>query len=75
MDRLEDKMNLILAALEKLGGDDQDIPKVPQNSSVQKDADEAITPLEGLSLELIEAGYVGTGGWGVVNDPKTKDED
>ncbi len=75
MDRLEGKMDLILAALEKLGGNDQDVPKVPQNSSLQKDADEAITPLEGLSLELIEAGYTGTGGWGVVNGPKTKDED
>ena len=75
MDRLEGKMDLILAALEKLEGNNQDILKVPQNSSAQKDADEAITPLEGLSLELIEAGYAGTGGWGVVNGPKTKDVD
>ncbi len=75
MDRLEGKMDRILAALEKLRGDDQDILEMPRSSSTQKDADEAVTPLEGLSLELIEAGYVGAGGWGVVKGPKTKDED
>ena len=77
MDRLEGKMDRILAALEKLGGDeDQDLSETPQSPSAQKDADEAVTPLEGLSLELIEAGYVGAGGWGVVVEgPKTKDED
>jgi len=77
MDRLEGKMDRILAALEKLGGDkDQDLSETPQSSSARKeDADEAVTPLEGLSLELIEAGYVGAGGRGVVEDPKTKDED
>jgi polyhydroxyalkanoic acid synthase PhaR subunit len=66
MDRLEGKMDRILAALEKLGGDNQDILEMPRSSSAQKDADEAVTPLEGLSLELIEAGYVGAGGRGVV---------
>jgi len=75
MDRLEGKMDRILTALEKLGGEDRSISKVPRSSSVQKDADEAVTPLEGLSLELIEAGYVGAGGWGVVTGSKTRDED
>ena len=75
MDRLEGKMDRILAALEKLGGDNQDILEMPRSSSAQKDADEAVTPLEGLSLELIEAGYVGAGGRGVVKGPKSKDED
>lgn len=78
MDRLEGKMDRILAALEKLGGDeDQDLSETPRNSGARKeDADEAVTPLEGLSLELIEAGYVGVGGWGVAMEgPKTKDED
>jgi polyhydroxyalkanoic acid synthase PhaR subunit len=75
MDRLEGKMDRILAALEKLGGDDQDIPEMPRSSSAHKDADEAVTPLEGLSLELIEAGYVGAGGRGIVKGPKTKGED
>jgi len=76
MDRLEGKMNRILTALERLGGDDQDIPQVSRSSSVQKNADEATTPLEGLSLELIEAGYVGgAGGRGVVTGSKTRDED
>jgi polyhydroxyalkanoic acid synthase PhaR subunit len=75
MDRLEGKMDRILAALEKLGGGNQDILEMPRSSSAQKDADEAVTPLEGLSLELIEAGYVGAGGRGVVKGPKSKDED
>ena len=75
MDRLEGKMDRILTALEKLGVDGQDTPKMPRSSSAQKSADEAITPLEGLSLELIEAGYVGAGGWEAVKGPKTKDED
>ena len=75
MDRLEGKMDRILTALEKLGVDGQDTPKMPRSTSAQKDADQAITPLEGLSLELIEAGYVGAGGWEVVKGPKTKDED
>ncbi len=76
MDRLEGKMDRILTALEKLGGEDRGISKVPRSSSVQKDADEAVTPLEGLSLELIEAGYVGGArGRGVVTGSKTRDED
>jgi polyhydroxyalkanoic acid synthase PhaR subunit len=75
MDRLEGKMDRILIALERLGGDDQETPKMPRSLSAQKDANEAITPLEGLSLELIEAGYVGAGERGVVKGPKTKDED
>ena len=75
MDRLEGKMDRILTALERLGGDEQDIPEMPRSSSAQKDADEAVTPLEGLSLELIEAGYLGAGGWGVVKGPTSKDED
>lgn len=75
MDRLEGKMDRILTALEKLGVDGQDTPKMPRSTSAQKDADQAITPLEGLSLELIEAGYVGADGWEVVKGPKTKDED
>ena len=75
MDRLEGKMDRILTALERLGVDGQDTPKMPRSTSAQKDADQAITPLEGLSLELIEAGYVGAGGWEVVKGPKTKDED
>jgi polyhydroxyalkanoic acid synthase PhaR subunit len=76
IDRLEGKMDRILTALERLGGDDQDIPKLmPRSSSAQKAADEAVTPLEGLSLELIEAGYAGAGGGGLAKGPKTKDED
>jgi polyhydroxyalkanoic acid synthase PhaR subunit len=75
MDRLEGKMDRILTALERLGVDGQDSPKMPRSTSAQKDADQAITPLEGLSLELIEAGYVGAGGWEAVKGPKTKDED
>jgi polyhydroxyalkanoic acid synthase PhaR subunit len=75
MDRLEGKMDRILTALEKLGIDGQNTPKMPRSTSAQKDADQAITPLEGLSLELIEAGYVGADGWEVVKGPKTKDED
>ena len=75
MDRLEGKMDRILTALEKPGSDDQEVPKMSRSTSPQKDADEAVTPLEGLSLELIEAGYVGAGGWGVLEGPKTKDED
>lgn len=75
MDRLEGKMDRILTALERLGVDGLDTPKTPRSTSAQKDADQAITPLEGLSLELIEAGYVGAGGWEVVKGPKTKDED
>ena len=75
MDRLEGKMDRILTALEKLGVDGQDTPKMPRSTSAQKDADQAITPLEGLSLELIEAGYVGADGWGVAKGPKTKVED
>ena len=76
MDRLEGKMDRILTALERLGGDDQDIPQISRSSSAQKNADEAITPLEGLSLELIEAGYAGgAGGRGVVTGSKTRDED
>jgi polyhydroxyalkanoic acid synthase PhaR subunit len=63
MDRLEGKMDRILTALEELGEEDQGISKVPRSSSVQKDADEAVTPLEGLSLEPIEAGYAGASGW------------
>jgi polyhydroxyalkanoic acid synthase PhaR subunit len=51
MDRLEGKMDRILAALEKLAGDDQDLPETPQSSSERKeDANESVTPLEGLSL-------------------------
>ena len=73
MDRLEGKMDHILAALEKLGGG-LDLPEARQGSSAQKDADEAIMPLEGFSLELIEAGYVGAGGRRVVENQKTKDE-
>ena len=72
MDRLEGKMDRILAALEKLGGGDPDIPR---SSGAREDADEAVMPLEGLSLELIEAGNVGAGGRGAVEGPKTKDED
>jgi polyhydroxyalkanoic acid synthase PhaR subunit len=76
IDRLEGKMDRILTALERLGGDHQAIPKsMPRSSSAQKDADEAVMPLEGLSLELIEAGYVGAGGWGLAKGPKSKDED
>lgn len=75
MDRLEGKMDRILTALERLGVDGLDTPKMPRSTSAQKDADQAITPLEGLSLELIEAGYVGADGWEVVKGPKTKDED
>lgn len=75
MERLEGKMDRILTALERLESDDQDTPEMPRRSSAQKDADEAVTPLEGLSLELIEAGYVGAGGRGVVKGPKTKEED
>ena len=75
MDRLEGKMDRILTALERLGVDGLDTPKMPRSTSAQKDANQAITPLEGLSLELIEAGYVGAGGWEVVKGPKTKDED
>lgn len=75
MDRLEGKMDRILTALERLGVDGQDTPKMPRSTSAQKDADQAITPLEGLSLELIEAGYVGDDGWEAVKGPKTKDED
>ena len=77
MNRLESKMDHILAALEKFGGNDQELSETPQNSSARKeDANESITPLEGFSLELIEAGYVGVGGRGVVVEgPKTKDED
>ena len=74
MDRLEGKMDLILTALERLEGDGQDASKLSQSMSVQNDADKAVMPLEGLSLELIEAGYAGTGAWGVVKGPKTKDE-
>jgi polyhydroxyalkanoic acid synthase PhaR subunit len=75
MDRLEGKMDRILTALERLGVDGQDSPKMPRSTSAQKDADQAITPLEGISLELIEAGYVGAGGWEAVKGPKRKDED
>ena len=75
MDRLEGKMDRILTALERLGGDDHETPKIPRSSSLQKVADESVTPLEGFSLELIEAGFVGGGGRGAVRDPKTKDED
>ena len=76
MDRLEGKMDRILTALERLGVDGQDSPKMPRSTSAQKDADQAITPLEGLSLELIEAGYAGgAGGRGVVTGSKTRDED
>jgi len=75
MDRLEGKMDRILTALERLGGGDHETPKIPQSSSLQKVADESVTPLEGFSLELIEAGFVGGGGRGAVRDPKTKDED
>jgi polyhydroxyalkanoic acid synthase PhaR subunit len=76
MNRLEGKMDRILAALGKLVGDDQDLPETPQSSSERKEyANESVTPLEGLSLELIETGYVGAGGWGVLEGPKTKDED
>lgn len=73
MDRLEDKMDHILAALEKLVGG-LDLPEARRGSSAQKDADEAVMPLEGFSLELIEAGYVGVGSQRVVEGPKTKDE-
>ena len=75
MDRLEGKMDRILTALEKLGSEDRGSSKVPRSSSVQKDADEVITPLEGLSLELIEAGYAGASGWRVVTGSKTRDAD
>jgi polyhydroxyalkanoic acid synthase PhaR subunit len=76
MDRLEGKMDRILAALGKLVGDDEDLPETPQSSSGRKEyANESVTPLEGLSLELIEAGYVGASGWGVLEGPKAKDED
>jgi polyhydroxyalkanoic acid synthase PhaR subunit len=75
MDRLEGKMDRILTALDRLGVDGQDNPKMPRSTSAQKDADQAITPLEGISLELIEAGYVGAGGWEAVKGPKRKDED
>jgi polyhydroxyalkanoic acid synthase PhaR subunit len=76
MDRLEGKMDRILAALENLVRDDRDLPETPQSSSERKEyANESVTPLEGLSLELIEAGYVGAGGWGVLEGPKTKDEE
>jgi polyhydroxyalkanoic acid synthase PhaR subunit len=75
MNRLEGKMDRILTALERLGDDDPNTPKIPRSTSAQKDADEAVTPLEGLSMELIEAGYVGAGGWGVAKGPKTKVED
>lgn len=76
MDRLESKMDRILSALEKLGDDGRDLPETPQSSvSPEEEADEPVTPLEGLSLELIEAGYVGAGGWGVVGGPTPKDED
>ena len=76
MDRLEGKMDRILATLGKLVGDDEDLPETPQSSSERKEyANESVTPLEGLSLELIEAGYVGAGGWGVLEGPKSKDED
>lgn len=76
MDRLEGKMDRILAALENLVGEDQDLLETPQSSSARKeDAYESVTPLEGLSLELIEAGYAGAGGWGGLEGPKTKDED
>ena len=73
MDRLEDKMDHILTTLEKLGGS-LDLPEAQLGASAQKDADEAVMPLEGLSLELIEAGYVGVGGRRIVEGPKTKDE-
>ena len=75
MDRLEGKMDRILTALERLGVDGQDSPTMSRSTSAQKDADQAITPLEGISLELIEAGYMGAGGWEAVKGPKTKDED
>jgi hypothetical protein len=75
MDRLEGKMDGILTALEELGEKDQGISKVPRSPSVQKDADGVVTPLEGLSLELIEARYAGAGGWAVVTGSKTRDED
>jgi polyhydroxyalkanoic acid synthase PhaR subunit len=76
MDRLEGKMDRILATLGKLVGDDEDLQETPQSSSGRKEyANESVTPLEGLSLELIEAGYVGAGGWGVLEGPKAKDED
>jgi polyhydroxyalkanoic acid synthase PhaR subunit len=76
MDRLEGKMDRILAALGKLVGDGEDLPETPQSSrALKEDAYESVTPLEGLSLELIEAGYVGAGGWGVLEGPKSKDED
>ncbi len=73
MDRLEDKMDHILTTLEKQGSG-LDLPEAQRGASSQKDADEAVMPLEGLSLELIEAGYVGVGDQRIVEGPKTKDE-
>jgi len=77
IDRLEGKMDRVLVTLDKLVEEDQSLSKTTQSSSPRKeDANESVTPLEGLSLELIEAGYVGAGRWdAVVEGPKTKDED
>jgi polyhydroxyalkanoic acid synthase PhaR subunit len=77
MDRLEDKMDRILAALENLeGSGGQDLPETSWGSTKEKVTDEVITPLEGMSLSLIEAGwYAGAGGRGVTEATKAKKED
>ncbi len=76
MDRLEGKMDRILAALEKLGaGDERDLPETGRGPGTQRDANKTDTPLEGLSLGLIEAGHVGVGAQGAMEGTKTKEED
>jgi DNA repair exonuclease SbcCD ATPase subunit len=77
MDRLEGKMDQMLAILEKLGADNgHNSPESSRRSTVEEEyEDKTSTPLEGLSLSLIEAGHVGgAGGRGVMEGPKPKEE-
>lgn len=76
MDRLEGKMDRILAALEHLeGAGGQDLPETSWGSTKEKVTDEVVTPIEGMSLGLIEAEYAGAGGRGFTEAPKAKKED
>jgi polyhydroxyalkanoic acid synthase PhaR subunit len=77
MARLEDKMDRILVALENLeGSGGQDLPETSWGSTKEKVTDEVITPIEGMSLGLIEAGwYAGAGGRGSTEATKAKKED
>ena len=77
MHRLEDKMDRVLATLERLEatGTYQDLPRATREMAKNEDADADVEPLEGLSLNLIKAGQVGTSGRGALEGPQTKEEE